>query len=107
MQRNARSDRPALITSASEGPDDELDRRRKRYAVMAVICIASFTASGLVHRDTVLALLLCGIAMITLPLAVITANVGSRRRRPHRLDHLVPGPHQLPGQPARQSGDDR
>jgi hypothetical protein len=107
MQRHARSDRPALITSASEGPDDELRRRRTRYAIMAVICIACFTASGLVHRDTVLALLLCGIAMITLPAAVITANVRSRPRRPHRLDHLVRGPRQMPGQPARQPGDDR
>ena len=107
MQRHARSDRPALITSASESPDDELDRRRKRYAVMAVICIASFTASGIVHRDTVLALLLCGIAMITLPLVVIAANVGSRPRSPRRLDHLVRGPHQLPSEPARQPEDDR
>jgi hypothetical protein len=74
---------------------------------MAVICIASFTASGLVYRETVLAVLLCGIAMITLPAAVITANVRSRPRSPRRLDHLLRGPHQLPGEPARQPEDDR
>ena len=95
--RHVRSNRPALITAAPESPGDELDRRRKRYAIMAVIVISSFTASGLAYRHTALALLLCGIAMITLPAAVITANVRARPRRPHGRGHLL----------SRQPGDDR
>lgn len=107
MLGHVRSPRPALITAASESPDDELARRRKRYAVMAVVCIASFTAGGLAHRDTVLALLLCGVAMITLPAAVVIANVRCRPRRPRGLDHFVDRPRQLPGRLGRQPGDDR
>jgi hypothetical protein len=107
MLRRVGSNRPALITAAPESPDDELDRRRKRYAIMAVVFVACFTAGALAHRDTVLALLLCGIAIVTLLAAVITANVRSRPRRPNGLGHLVCGTQQLPQPPAGQPGDDR
>lgn len=91
-----------MITTAPESRDDELNRRRKRYAIMAVVFIGCFTAGALAHRDTVLALLLCGIAMVTLLAAVIAANVRSGPRRPDGLDHLVHGAPQLP-QPADPS----
>jgi hypothetical protein len=107
MLRHVRANRPALITAAPESPADELDRRRRRYAIMAAVFIGCFTAGALAHRDTVLALLLCGIAMLTLPAAVIIANVPSRPRRPNGLGHLVCGVQQLPQPPARQPGDDR
>jgi hypothetical protein len=87
MLRRVRSDRPASITTAPESPVAELRRRQRRYAVMAVIFVASFTAAALLYRHTALALLLCGVAMATLVLAVIGANVRSPRRRP-----AAPGP---------------
>jgi hypothetical protein len=60
---------------------------------MAVIFVASFTVAALLHRDTALALLLCGVAMTTLVAAVIGANIRSPRRRP---DSLARQGHQQP-----------
>jgi hypothetical protein len=91
--RHVRSNRPAVITSAPESLTQELDRRQRRYAVMAVIFVASFTVAALLHRDTALALLLCGVAMTTLVAAVIGANIRSPRRRP---DSLARQGHQQP-----------
>jgi hypothetical protein len=82
MQRHARSNRPAVITSAPESPGEELERRQRRYALSAAIFIGSFTAAGLLHRETVLALFLCGVSMVTLVTAVIGANSRKPRRRP-------------------------
>ena len=105
--RHVGSNRPALITDAPESPEEEFDRRRKSYAVMAGIFIACLTAGAHAQSDTLLALLLCGIAMVTLPAAVITANVRSRPRRLRgRPGHLLSGAQQLPRTPARQPGDD-
>jgi hypothetical protein len=47
---------------------------------MAAVFVASFTAAALLHRDTAVALVLCAIAITTLVLAVIGANVRSPRR---------------------------
>ena len=100
--RHVHPQRPASITTAPENPSEELRRRQRRYAVMAVIFVASFTAAALLYRDTALALLLCGVAMTTLVLAVIGANVRSPRRRagPGRVvnDHrqLRPAPPKRP-----------
>lgn len=82
MQRHGRSNRSAVITSAAESPDDELKRRKKRYALSAAVFVGSFTAAGLLHRETVLALFLCGVSIVTLVTAVIGANVRTPRRRP-------------------------
>src|SRR5436305_15040718 len=82
MQRHARANRPAVITSAPESPGDELERRRRRYALSAAIFLGSFTAAGLLYRETVLALFLCGVSMVTLVTAVIGANIRAPRRRP-------------------------
>ncbi len=71
-----------MITSAAESPRKELERRRRRYGLLAVIFIGSFTAAGLLHRETVVALLLCGVSMVTLVVAVIGANTRKPRRRP-------------------------
>jgi hypothetical protein len=83
MQRPTRSNRPAVITSAAESPGEELERRRRRYALSAAIFIGTFTAAGLLHRQTVLALFLCGVSMVTLVTAVIGANIRKPRRRSH------------------------
>ena len=82
MQWHARSNRPAVITCVPESPGEELERRRRRYALSAAIFIGSFTAAGLLHRETVLALLLCGVSIVTLIAAVIGANVRTPRRPP-------------------------
>lgn len=105
MLRHLGSDRPALITAAPESPEAELDRRRRRYAIMAILFVACFTAGALAHRDTVVALLLCSMAMVSLLAAVITANVRSRPRRPNRRNHLVSGARHLPELPARKATD--
>lgn len=82
MRRHARTNRPVVITSAPESPGEELERRQRRYVLSAAIFIGSFTAAGLLHRETVLALFLCGVSMVTLVTAVIGANVRKPRRPP-------------------------
>ena len=84
MQRHARSNRPAMITSVQESPREELQRRQRRDALSADIFVGTFTAAGLLHRETVLALLLCGVSMVTLVMAVIGANIRKPRRRPEK-----------------------
>ncbi len=69
---------------------------------MAVIFIASFTAAALLHRDTALALLLCGVAMTTLVWSVIGANVRSPRRRPAGPGRIVTEHRKLPSDPAKR-----
>jgi hypothetical protein len=100
MEHRGHSDRPASITNAPESPSEELSRRQRRYAGMAVIFVASFTAAAILHRDTALALLLCGVAMATLVLAVIGANVRSPRRPGH--GQFVNHHKQLPSSKVKQ-----
>jgi hypothetical protein len=47
---------------------------------MAAVFVASFSAAAVLHRDTAVALVLCGVAIATLVLAVFGANVRSPRR---------------------------
>jgi hypothetical protein len=68
---------------------------------MAAIFIASFTSAALLHRDTAVALLLCGVAIATLVLSVISANVRSPRRRPAGPGHIVNEHGQLRSVPAK------
>lgn len=96
MLRHARAHRPALITTTPESPEEEFDRRRKRYAIMAGIFTGCFAAGALLHQYTIVALLLCGVAIIVLPLAVISANIRSRPRRANALRHLAHEQQQLP-----------
>jgi hypothetical protein len=100
MLRHRGSDRPALITTAPESAAAEFDRREKRYAIMAAIFVASFTAGALLHRHTVLALLLCGVAIMTLVSAVVAANVRSRPRKANGLANIVRRERQLPPAPS-------
>jgi len=100
MLRHVRRDRPVLITTAPESLDVELDRRRRRYAVLAALFVGSFTAGALLQRDTAVALLLCGIAMVTLVAAVVGANVGSPGRHPTGLGDPVHAGRRLSSTPA-------
>ena len=97
MWRRDRSGRPALITTAPENPDAEFGRRRRRYAITAAVCLACFTAGGLVARDSTLAgLLLCAAAAVLLVAAVFGANTRSRPRRSARPRRPDNGLRQLP-----------
>jgi hypothetical protein len=100
MMRRVRSDRPTSITTAPESPSQELARRQRRYAVMAAIFIACFTSAALLHRDTAVALVLCGVAMATLVLAVIGANVRSPRQGRADSSQVVDEHRQLRSRPA-------
>lgn len=68
---------------------------------MAAIFIASFTSAALLYRDTAVALLLCGVAMTTLVLAVIGANVRAPRR-PAGPAHVVNDHRQLRSAPTER-----
>ena len=74
---------------------------------MAAVFVASFTAAALAHDHTVLALLLCGVAILTLVSAVIGANVRSPRQRPTGAGHLVHQDRQLPPAPGERPGGRR
>jgi hypothetical protein len=100
--RQGHADRPASITTAPESPSEELRRRERRYAVMAAIFIVSFTSAALLHRFTAVALVLCGVAMVTLVLAVIGANVRSPRRRRVGPGQVVIGHRSLRPAPDRR-----
>jgi uncharacterized protein (DUF2062 family) len=102
MMRHGHSDRPALITTAPESTAEELRRRKTRYAIMAGVFIASFSSAALLHSETAVALVLCGVAMTTLVLAVIGANVRSPRRRPASAVHGVNQRGRLRSDPARR-----
>jgi hypothetical protein len=68
---------------------------------MAAIFIASFTSAALLHRFTAVALLLCVVAMTTLVLSVIVANMRSPRRRPGP-GHVIGEDRKLGSAPAKR-----
>jgi len=69
---------------------------------MAAVFIASFTLAALLHRYTTVALVLCGVAMTTLVLAVIGANVRSPRRPRASTGHVASQRGQLSSGPAKR-----
>jgi succinate dehydrogenase hydrophobic anchor subunit len=69
---------------------------------MAAIFIASFTSAALLHRFTALALLLCAVAMVTLVLSVVDANVRSPRRRRAALGQAVSEDRRLRSAPEKR-----
>ena len=69
---------------------------------MAAIFIGSFTSAALLHRFTVVALVLCVVAMVPLVMAVIGANVRSPRRRRAGPGQVVIEHRHLPSGPAEQ-----
>ena len=94
MTRRGPSDRPTVITTVPESPSEELGRRKTRYAIMAVVFVGCFSLAAVLHRETAVALALCGVATATLVLAVIGANVRSPRR-PARPVHVANDQKQL------------
>jgi Flp pilus assembly protein TadB len=83
-------DQPTLITTVPISNDDELDKRKKKYAIMmatralCVILAASF------YRVSVGLALVFAIAGVILPwCAVLIANDRPARRRPTQLGHVA------------------
>jgi hypothetical protein len=75
IMRRARHPEPVLITSARENPDDEYDRRRKKYAIMMAIRAICVLVAGLTYRYSIWLAVACAVGGMVLPwCAVIIAN---------------------------------
>jgi hypothetical protein len=80
--RRARSPEPVLITSVRQSPDDEYDRRRKKYAIMMAIRALCVLAAGLSYRYSVWLALAFAVGGMILPwCAVIIANDRPAKKR--------------------------
>lgn len=83
--RRTHAEDPVLITSAPESPDDEYDRRRKKYAIMMGLRAICVIAAALTYRVSLLLALAFVVGGIVLPwCAVIIANDGPAKRRARR-----------------------
>ena len=105
--RRLHHDRPALITTAPENPDDEFDRRRRRYAIMMAIRAACVLAAALTYRFSIIVALLCLAGGAGIPwCAVILANDGPPRRRGTELGRIENAERQLPAPPPDRTIDE-
>jgi Flp pilus assembly protein TadB len=97
-------DQPTLITTVPLSSDDELDKRKKKYAIMmgtralCVILAASF------YNVSIVLAVIFALAGVVLPwCAVLIANDGPVKRRKADLGHVTrPVDRALP-----PGGDDR
>lgn len=95
--RGVHPHRPALITTAPESPDDEYDRRRKRYAIMMALRGACVLAAALTYRVSIVLALLCLVAGAVLPwCAVLIANDRPPKRRVKVFGDVANHERQLP-----------
>ena len=79
-----------LITSAPESPDDEYDRRRKKYAIMMALRALCVLVAALTYRYSSVLALTCVVGGAVLPwCAVIIANDRPAKKRQHRPHHGV------------------
>ncbi len=73
--RHPRDDEPVLITDAPESPDDEFDRRRKRYALMMATRALCVIAAAVTYQVSWILALGLVVGGTVLPwCAVILAN---------------------------------
>jgi hypothetical protein len=80
--RRTRAPEPVLITSARENPDDEYDRRRKKYAIMMAIRAVAVLVAGLTYKYSIWIAVTCAIGGMILPwCAVIIANDRPAKKR--------------------------
>jgi len=104
--RRTHHDRPALITTAPESPDDEFDRRRKRYAIMMAIRAACVLAAALTYRFSIILALLCLAGGAVIPwCAVILANDRPPKRKVQRPGRIENPERQLPPPPPDRTID--
>ena len=104
--RRVHPSHPALITTAPESPDDEYDRRRKRYAIMMALRAACVLAAALTYRYSMILALVCLLAGAVLPwCAVIIANDRPPKRRIRMVGPIDNSERQLPPGPSDRTID--
>lgn len=90
--RRAREDHPILITSAPESTDDELDKRRKKYALMMALRAGSIIGAALVYRYSIWLALALVLGSMVLPwCAVLIANDRPAKKKRKGPAPLRPG----------------
>lgn len=88
MVRRSRADEPMLITTASESPDAEFDRRRTKYAIMMALRAICVLAAALTYRVSIWLALTFVVGGMILPwCAVIIANDRPAKKRQPNLGH--------------------
>src|SRR4051794_18184725 len=81
-----------LITSAPENPDDEFDRRRRKYAIMMALRALCVLVAALTYRYSLWIALGCVVGGAVLPwCAVIIANDRPPKKRQPVRDHGLGG----------------
>jgi Flp pilus assembly protein TadB len=98
-----RPEPPTLITSAPQTPDEEYDRRRKRYAIMMASRALCVIAAALTYHVSIWLALAFVIGGSVLPwCAVIIANDRPPKRQAKRPPLLDPAKERaLPGRTDR------
>jgi Flp pilus assembly protein TadB len=82
-------DQPPVITTVPVSPDDEFDRRRKKYAIMMATRAVCVVLAASFVRVSVAVALAFAIAGLVLPwCAVIIANDRPAKKRQARLGHV-------------------
>ncbi|HJQ42908.1 MAG TPA: DUF3099 domain-containing protein [Jatrophihabitantaceae bacterium] len=90
--RRTHGEPPVLITSAPQSPDDEYDRRRKRYAIMMAGRAACVIAAASVYRVSIVLAIAFVFAGTVLPwAAVIMANDRPPKKRRAKNTYRGPG----------------
>jgi Flp pilus assembly protein TadB len=99
----SRPEPPTLITSAQQTPDEEYDRRRKRYAIMMASRALCVIAAALTYHISIWLALAFVIGGSVLPwCAVIIANDRPPKRQAKRPPLLDPAKERaLPGRTDR------
>lgn len=93
MVMHRHRDQPVVITDAPESPDDELDRRRRRYGIMMALRVVCVIAAALTYQASVWLALAFLIGGAALPwCAVIIANDRPPRNRRRPVPHQPPAP---------------
>lgn len=88
--RRTHDDQPALITTAQESPDDEYDRRRKKYAIMMALRAICVLAAALTYRASIWLALGLVVGGAVLPwCAVLIANDRPAKKRQPQLRHVL------------------
>jgi len=86
-----------VITSAPESPDDEFDRRRKRYAIMMGLRALCVLGAGLTYRYSIILAMVFVVGGLVLPwCAVLIANDRPPKKRRAKQFHGAPAERGLP-----------
>ena len=101
--RRDHTDDPVLITSAPVSPDDEYDKRRKKYAIMMGLRAVCVLVAALTYRYSLWIALACVVGGAVLPWCAVMIANDRPARRPSEHTHrdlssgeraLPPGPNE-------------